>query len=183
MHVSSGPSLTLCSGGTLLDPPYPLPPSTPNSLSYPVEAWLFAQVEQWPSPPTSCCRSPWRRWPTTSSSRGSRDSPGGFDFTEGQTLRHRFSYSWWDRWGDIHGRESSISKLFLLDIKLTAILLYLLPTIMTNQTEVNDVGESLKGHFGRVIQQGSSILRHFCCDAQSQIIQPPVNKRSLHFNF
>ena len=27
MHVSSGPSLTLCSGGTLLDPPYPLHPS------------------------------------------------------------------------------------------------------------------------------------------------------------
>ena len=88
-----------------------------------------------------------------------------------------------DRWGDIHGRESSISKLFLLDIKLTAILLYLLATIMKSQIEVNDVGESLKGHFGRVIQQGSSILRHFCCDAQSQIIQPPVNKRCLHFNF
>ena len=187
MHVSSGPSLTLCSGGTLLDPPYPLPPSFLPPLT-------VSLTQSRPDSSPRWCSDLVLQLVVVDHHGGGdpqhqalavRETALGVSTSRRGRLCDTASHTAGeiDRWGDIHGRESSISKLFLLDIKLTAILLYLLAKIMKNQIEVNDVGESLKGHFGRVIQQGSSILRHFCCDAQSQIIQPPVNKRCLHFNF
>ena len=139
MHVSSGPSLTLCSGGTLLDPPYPLHPSFLPPLT-------VSLTQSRPDSSPRWCSDLVLQLVVVDHHGGGdpqhqalavRETALGVSTPRRGRLCNSASHTAGeiDRWGDIHGRESSISKLFLLDIKLTATYLAL---SLSNNNEKSD---------------------------------------------
>ena len=138
MHVSSGPSLTLCSGGTLLDPPYPLHPSFLPPLT-------VSLTQSRPDSSPRWCSDLVLQLVVVDHHGGGdpqhqalavRETALGVSTSRRGRLCDSASHTAGeiDRWGDIHGRESSISKLLLLDIKLTATYILFYLSIRLNST-------------------------------------------------